>query len=158
MLCRGGFDIYHLSFCLCRSAIAVEYIYISESDSWHHVWRVSKKIMRFECPHPEQCSQGWPGQVIMRLFFGFPQNFSCLSLCMFSTEKNTSWPLVSTKGASLWKSGSCDLQGLSLCFQYRTMQRAETLPFSKGISVLFQCRMVVTSLIFCSAVDRTWLI
>lgn len=88
MLCRGGFDIYHLSFCLCRSALAVEYIYISESDSWHHLWRVSKKMMRFECPRPEQCSQGWPGQVILRLSRFSSKLFLSFSLYVFNRKKH----------------------------------------------------------------------
>lgn len=87
MLGRRWFDIYHLSFCLCRSASAVE-SKIAESDSWHHCEEFpSNNALWMSTSSSLQCSQDWPGQAIMRLF-QFPSKlFFCFILHVFKREK-----------------------------------------------------------------------
>lgn len=144
MLGRGGLDIYHLSFYVCRSAGAAESKLVRVIADTAREELPSYVVLPVSTSRAVFTGRDRPSRRVTLL--NLPQNlFVCFLLHVFSWKRRNSWPLATARGASLRK--SCyDSHGLCVSFQSCTVSRGWIFTVSfNGISVLvdrfFYCRV-----------------
>lgn len=159
MLGRGGLDIYHLSFYVCRSAGAAESKLVRVIADTACEELPSYDVLPVSTSRAVFTGRDRPSRRVT--LSNLPHNFFvCFLLHVFSRKRRNSWPLATARGASLRK--SCyDSPGLCVSFQSCTVSRGWIFTVSfNGISALvdrfFYCRVdnFVVGDYFCSSGDR----